>query len=189
MGHSSRRGRGLGRTRSARGAVRVSGPGGVRVSRVRPRGTVRVRAVRPGRVRVDRERPRRVRVRVVRAGGVREARVRLGGAMGEARVRPRGVRVAGVRAGGVGATREARGSTGGESGGLGGDARHGGGTVRGCGDNYSICEVVLERIFKMESLKLTSGDGESSEDELEEVHHLCGGGDWKVMREGVRRCV
>ena len=50
-------------------------------------------------------------------------------------------------------------------------------------------EVVLERVFKMRSFKLTSGDGEGGEDELEEVHHLCCGVDWKVMRECVRRGV
>ena len=135
MGDSSRRGRGLGRTRSAGGTMRVRGPRGVRVTRVRPRRAVRVRAVRPGRVRVVRERPRRVRVRAVRPGGVREARVRSRGVVRESRVRPRGVRVAGVRAGGVGATREARGRAGGEPGGLGCDARHDG-AVRGGSDSY-----------------------------------------------------
>ena len=50
-------------------------------------------------------------------------------------------------------------------------------TELSAGAATAMCEVVLGRIFKMRSLKLTSGDGESGEDELEEVHHLCGGVD------------
>ena len=57
------------------------------------------------------------------------------------------------------------------------------------GAAMAICGIVSGGIFVAvrEETKLTSGYGEGGENELEEVHHLCGGLGEEVQAKGCQR--